>query len=298
MRIIIIGASGLIGSHLFSIAKATNQKVIGTYNGNPKKDLVQFNMLTESINTVIKDLNQNDTVFLLSAYSNPSWIYNNLKQARQLNLFATKRVIDDVFKAGARLVFMSSVEVFDGENGNYHEESFLNPLNEYGKMKHEIEKYLTQAEGNSCIIRTGWNVGWSLNQRCVVKLMYETLLKPNAKMAKDNIFSIIDVKDTAEGLFGIFKNLSVKKCHFASDPFIVRTELADMVISNSKYGNQMSYKPVLFSNIQYSEPRGRLNHLDNLFSKKFLKMKYTMPEEIIRKKVRLLDENFSKIQNV
>ncbi|MFC1559507.1 sugar nucleotide-binding protein [Candidatus Margulisiibacteriota bacterium] len=295
MRLIIIGASGLIGSRLYFIAKAEGMDVIGTYTNKEKKGMVKFDMLTGSIKSTVKDLGPDDTVFLLSAYSNPSWIFKNLKAARDLNVDATKRVIDEVLASGARLVFMSSVEVFDGKTGNYKEDAVPNPLNEYGKMKYEIEKYLNSAKGSSCIVRTGWNVGWTMESRCVINLTYDTLIKPNAKMAKDNMFSIIDVKDTAEGLFRLAKNPNIKKMHLASAPPVIRTELADSIIKYSKYGDSMKYKTVSWSDIKYTEARARLNQLDNSLSISLLGMKYTPPDDIIRRKVDLLDKNINMI---
>lgn len=289
MRLIIIGASGLIGNNLYAAARTAGREVIGTYHTVRKDGLVHYDMKSESLRSIVPDLTPRDVVYLLAAYSNPSWIYENQAPSRALNLLATKRVIDEVFEAGARLVFMSSVEVFDGKHGNYNEESVPRPLNLYGQMKFEIEDYLAKREGQSCVVRTGWNVGWTLQHRCVVKLTYETLMRPGARMAKDNTFSISDVRDTAEGLLRISENDSLRICHLASTPYIVRTDLASLIQSFSKYKDMMAYEVVSFSDIPYSEPRGQYNHLDNTLALSSLGMNFKPPEEIIRRKVKLLD---------
>jgi dTDP-4-dehydrorhamnose reductase len=290
MRIIIIGASGLIGRSLYNLAIREGQVVIGTYNSICENGLVQFNMLKESIRRLVPDLGRNDVVYLLSAYSNPSWIYENQTLARELNYNATKRLINDASAAGARVIFMSSVEVFDGDLGNYHELSIPNPLNLYGKMKYDIEQLLSEKCKKYCIVRTGWNVGWAKNHRCVIKMTYETLLKPNAKMAKNNCFSIIDVKDTARGLLLIGKNTTITTCHLASTPPILRADLANIIISTSKYKNFMSYEIVSFSEIPYSEARGRCNHLDNSLATSTLGMSFKSSAQIIQEKIAFLDQ--------
>lgn len=289
MRFIIVGASGLIGSSLYAVARTAGREVIGTYHSASRDSLVHYDMRAQSLRSVVPDLGSGDVVYLLAAYSSPSWIFENQALARNLNLVATKRVIDEVFDACARLIFMSSVEVFDGKYGNYNEESVPRPLNLYGQMKFEIEDYLAKSAGQSCVVRTSWNVGWTLQSRCVVKLTYETLMRPGARMAKDNTFSISDVSDTAEGLLRISQNDSLRLCHLASTPFIVRTELASLVKSFSKYGDMMAYEIVSFSDIQYSEPRGQYNQLDNTLALSTLGMNFKPPEEIIRQKVELLD---------
>ena len=49
MRIIIIGGSGLIGSHLFNLFKKNNKKVIATYYKKKTPKMTQYNMLKQKI---------------------------------------------------------------------------------------------------------------------------------------------------------------------------------------------------------------------------------------------------------
>ena len=58
MRIIIIGASGLIGYELFKLASATNRQVIGTYDTYKRDGLIHFNMIEKNWNHI------SDTVLL------------------------------------------------------------------------------------------------------------------------------------------------------------------------------------------------------------------------------------------
>ncbi len=289
MRLVIVGASGVIGFTLYNSAKVLGYNVIGTYNNKVREGLIKYDIRFDSLRAIVPDLGSNDIVYFLSAYTNPSWIYDNQAAAYSLNLDATKRSINEILETKARLVFMSSVEIFDGNQGNYNEQSTPNPLNLYGRMKYEIEKYLTQKKSISCIVRTGWNIGWGIEGRCVIKLTYKTLLRHGAKMAKDNIFSIIDVRDTARGLLKLGKKPSLKICHFASTQPVVRTELAELIMKFSKYKDLMAYQVGSFSDMPYSEPRGRRNHLDNSFAKSALKMNFNPVKEIVKQKVELLD---------
>ena len=134
-----------------------------------------------------------------------------------------------------------------------------------------------------------WNVGWNATHRCVISLTYETLLKPEAKMANDNTFSISDVEDTARGLLKISEHESLQLCHLASQPYIVRNDLAAQIQSLSKYGGKMGFEIVAFSEIPYSEPRAQYNQLDNSLAVSLLGMSFINSEEIIRQKVDLLD---------
>lgn len=289
-RLIIVGASGLIGREFFALAQRQGWEVIGTYCGRPHPDLTRFDLRSEPLSSVVPDLNANDVVCLLAAYSNPSWIFSHPEEAARLNLTATKGVIAEVHQVGGRLVFISSVEVFDGETGGYDESAPPKPLNLYGRMKHEIEGYLTDLGGRHTIVRTGWNVGWEGEHRCVVALTYETLLRPDARMAQDNTFSLIDVRDTAQGLLRLCDEEGLPICHLASAPPVRRLELAALIKATSRFGEEMAYEAVPFSAIPYSEPRGRSNHLDNRLARERLGLTFREPEAIIREKVAWLDQ--------
>jgi dTDP-4-dehydrorhamnose reductase len=160
-------------------------------------------------------------------------------------------------------------------------------------MKYEIERHVSQSGGRACIVRTGWNVGWNPSHRCVIKLTYDTLLAPNARMANDNTFSISDVRDTANGLLRLAQLPQLTKIHLASTPFLVRHTLADAIIARSALGARMSYQPTRFEEIPYTEPRARLNHLDNSLAVRELGLAFRPAEEIIRAKVELLDRSAS-----
>ena len=96
-------------------------------------------------------------------------------------------------------------------------------------LKLDIENYLRDEYSNHCIVRTGWNAGLNRKSRCVVELTFETLLKPDAKMAIDN-FSLADVNDTAEGLSKLIKKQDIKIIHLCSDDVISRIDLANTTI--------------------------------------------------------------------
>ncbi|NTV15391.1 MAG: sugar nucleotide-binding protein [Desulfobulbaceae bacterium] len=297
-RLIVVGASGLIGAHLYDLARSQKDLVvIGTCHNRLRPGLLAFDMLRERLDEMVPDLGGGDVVCLLAAYSNPSWIFANAALAACLNVTASKALIDVVTAKGARLVFMSSVEVFDGNLGNYTEEAVPAPLNLYGRMKLEIEEYLVAKAGNHCIVRTGWNVGMATDHRCVVALTYETLLRPAARMARDNFFSLIDVRDTAMGLLRICADETIAICHLASAPPICRLDLATMVKKKSRFALGMEFAEVAFADIAYTEPRGRLNHLNCDQAIARYGLTFRQPKEIVNDKVAVLDEALQAARN-
>lgn len=288
-NIFIVGASGLIGGALYNNLSDDDYNVIGTYSKNKEDNLVHFDMLKPDYK-IFNSLNSEDVVFIMTAYSNPNWISENKAEAKLLNLDKTCELIDALSKSNPKIVFMSSVEIFDGTKGSYIENDEPNPLNYYGELKLEVEKYLINNYSNHCIVRTGWNVGLNKKSRCVIQLTYETLLSPSAKMATDNFFSLAFVEDTAVGLTKLINNSSIKKIHLCSDNILKRTDLANMIIEYSNKSDNMKYIDCFFEDITYKEPRGRVNNLVNKLSIDLLKMNYLSVENIICKKVNYLDK--------
>tara|TARA_Y200000002_G_scaffold378203_1_gene385117 strand:+ start:143 stop:1024 length:882 start_codon:yes stop_codon:yes gene_type:complete len=287
---IVIGASGLIGGSLLNLLKEESSNAIGTYTAKKEPSLYYFDLITEDY-SIFKDINEGDIFYLLSAYSNPNWIAKNRDQAEDLNYKKTIKFINFLISKKAKILFMSSVEIFDGTKGDYKEDDSPNPLNYYGELKFQVEDYLAVNYDNYTIARTGWNVGLNEKSRCVVQLTYETLLNPGAKMATDNFFSLSSIRDTAEGLYKASKQKDLKKIHICSEKIINRKEMAQSVISNSKNGKKMNYEDCLFKEIPYSEPRGRVNDLNNNLSKELLKMNYVDADKLIIDKVKYIDAN-------
>lgn len=291
MKTIIIGSSGVIGYNLFLYLKKKQKHVIGTYNHTRKVRLKKFNIIKDKINKKIK-IFKDDKVIILTAISNPSKVFADSKASNKINILYTTKLIDDLKKTGCKIIFMSSIEVFDGTKGNYNENSKPNPLNLYGKQKLFVENYLKNNSKNFCILRTSFIVGSDPNQRCPVKLTYDTLLKPNAKMAKDNFFAITSVNDLTKVIYKVLFNKKFKDLqifHISSKEKVSRTELAKLVIKYSKKSYKMKFKKTLFKFINYSEPRGRRNNLISI-NREINKYKYENAKSVIKKKVRIIDK--------
>jgi dTDP-4-dehydrorhamnose reductase len=291
MKIFLIGASGSIGWPLFNFLKKKNFKVIGTYNNNFKKKLLKFK-ISNSLSKLSNNINHEDVFVLLAAETNVSWVRKNPKKSFKINSYQTIKLIKKISKFGSKIIYFSSAEIFDGKKGYYKESSLGNPINVYGKTKNEVEKFLLKSKSiNYKIVRTGRNVNMSLKYSCMIQDTYNTLLNAKAKMAVDNLFTITHANDLIKGILKLLKYKGREKIyHICSNTVISRTNLAEMIIKNSIYGNLMRYKTVKFENILYKEPRAAKNNLSSKLTIKKLKIIFKKPEIIVREKVKLLDK--------
>ena len=286
MKIFIIGASGLIGRTLFSkLEKKFN--VFGTYNSNKvNKKFIKFNIAKDNIDKLSKKITKDDIFIILSAYTNPTWISKNKKKSKQINLLGTKKLIDQITSYKSKIIFMSSVEVFNGKKKFFTEKDKPDPLNFYGKAKYEIEKYIQKKSKKYLILRTSWKSDDVIHGRCVIELTYQTIKKGDAKMAKDNLFSITHVKDTCEIIKKhIFSENKI--LHVANSKKISRSILARKIKNISKL--KMSFKIVNFFEIKFTEPRAKNSLLKSLdhYIKNF---NFKNIDNLIKKKIKVIEK--------
>ena len=52
----------------------------------------------------------------------------------------------------------------------------------------------------------------------------------------------------------------------------------------------MNYKKVKFSDINYPEPRARLNDLSSLYTNKLLNLRYRPIEQLVREKITIIEK--------
>ena len=292
MNVYIIGSSGAIGFSLFKFLKK-KIKVTGTYNKNKKPGLIHFALGNRtSENQLLKKIDSNDIVFFLSSFTEVAWVYKNKKKSTRLNFYLTKKLLSKLIQKNVKIFYFSSAEVFNGEKGYYKENSKINPVNFYGKLKFRIEEFLKKKKYKRIhIVRLGRIIDMTKNYRCMIQDCYKTLLTKNAKMAYDNLFTITHQKDFNKAILKVIKKKKLPKVlHICSGHVLSRIRFADIIIKASTKSNRMKYKPCRFKEINYNEKRARKNNLNSSFTSKLLNIKYTKPEKIIKEKIKLIEQ--------
>ncbi len=157
-KIFITGISGLLGS---SIARNISKDidVAGCYLNNDvvfsnknvhiiKLDLLNYEKSYEEISKFSPDM-----IIHCIAMTNVDYAETHKEECRALNVKTTENVVKIAESLDAKLVYVSTDSVFDGEKGNYSETDKTNPLNIYAKEKLAGENIVKKYK-NSTIIRT------------------------------------------------------------------------------------------------------------------------------------------------
>jgi len=167
MRIFITGVSGLFGLNAALVLGDKGHEVWGSYLTHPVElpggRAVRLDV-REGVEVlrVFRDIKP-EVVIHAAALTNVDACEENPAMARELNVDATRAVVKAVadFDVRARLVYLSTDQVFDGTTQFATERTRPNPINEYGRTKlHSEDVVASEASGGAfLIIRTNF-FGW------------------------------------------------------------------------------------------------------------------------------------------
>ena len=168
-KILIIGASGLVGSTVANYASKNydlhlvNNKTDFSLQNFPvsKIDLIKNQ---SDILELIKDYRP-DFVVHAVAYPSVDFCESNKQMADILHVKITDDIAKTCSNIGSRIIYFSTDAVFDGKlSRKYTENDLPNPINHYGKTKLNAEKILLENDTN-IVLRTTVIYGWHAKSR-------------------------------------------------------------------------------------------------------------------------------------
>jgi dTDP-4-dehydrorhamnose reductase len=229
MRILVTGASGLLGLNL-ALEAAKQHTVFGTVNSNPIKtkvfEVLQANLLDPSALDRVLTYANPDWVIHCAALANLEACEANPALAKQLNTDLPEKLAILVARGGARLLHVSTDAVFDGQQGDYTEDDEPNPLSIYAQTKLDSEQAVAAANSEAIIARVNL-FGWSLSgKRSLAEFFYYNLeAGKRVKGFTDVYFCPLLANDLANiflemletglnGLYHVVSSECITKYHF------------------------------------------------------------------------------------
>src|ERR1044071_10037181 len=129
MRVLVIGASGLIGSHLWRIARAADHDVIGTYREFALPGLVPGDCANELQVAGLIQAHQPDAVVYTAGMTGADACEDDPTRAFAENAYQPESLARLCETGGIHFSYISTSYVFDGKAGPYSEEARPNPIN-------------------------------------------------------------------------------------------------------------------------------------------------------------------------
>lgn len=289
MNLLIIGASGFIGSHIFRHAQNGGIKVIGTRFSSSKQNLITFDLSKDSIGTILPgDFLSAETpayAVICSAITKIDLCAKDKESSYNFNVRHTIRLIEELAKKGIQIVYLSSEAVYEGDIGYYCEKDPPTPINEYGRQKVEVEKYLLLHHPDSLIFRLSVTVGDSPSEPHLFSDWSKLIQRRKPIVCiKGQIFSPTFVDDVACGiLLGLKNNLS-GLYHLSNKEFFARDELARQFVYlfNRHLGKTgAEVVSIAESEFGFLDRRQLKTYLDNSLFEKATKMRFTSMREVM-----------------
>jgi dTDP-4-dehydrorhamnose reductase len=154
-RLLIIGASGLVGSRLSKLAE-NRYEVFGTYFTHPMTGPNLFPLDTRDRPSVVKLIEKVKPAFVVDTHSlnNVDYCEVHRDEAWDTNVGGSRNVAEAAKQFGSKYVFLSTDYVFDGRKLKYTEKDKPHPLCYFAMTRVVTEQMLEAFDMNYLVART------------------------------------------------------------------------------------------------------------------------------------------------
>lgn len=251
MRIVVTGANGQLGKEIAK--QGSSHELILT-------DYDTLNITDSSAVAAFMKVIKPEAVIHCAAYTNVDGAESDYDGAFRVNVVGAQNIAAGCLETGARMVYVSTDYVFDGQKQQpYREFDSVNPQSVYGITKWQGEEIVRQILGRHYIIRTAWLYGEGNN---FVRTMLGLAAKNNTlRVVNDQIGTPTSTVDLAKSIFALLASDAYGTYHGTCQGQCSWYEFACEIFRQA--GKQVEVLPVTTS--EFPRPARRPAHsvLDN-----------------------------------
>jgi dTDP-4-dehydrorhamnose reductase len=233
MRILVTGASGLLGLNL-CLEEVKEHDIYGIVHQTQLAN-VPFTLIGQDLtkkNTLSKIFNQTkpELVVNCAAMANLDQCEKHPILAAKINSEVPGYLAKNCAERVIPFIHISTDAVFDGEKGNYKETDVPNPLSIYAKTKLEGEKRVLDANPSALIARVNF-FGFSVTGRRSLAEFFLRNLISNKRVYGfiDILFSPMYVNDLIDTLFKMVKNKLTGIYHVVSSNHLSKYDFGMLI---------------------------------------------------------------------
>lgn len=234
MRIFISGASGLVGSNCLSWFIKQGADAIGSYFSYQTSNTVFFDTLhLDNSNNFNLNEFQPQIIVHCGALTHVDYCEDHVEESYEKTVVSTRNLLQLAEKYQAKLVYLSTDYVFDGEQGPYVETDAVNPLSIYAKHKLEAEREVMLHHPDHLVLRITNVYGHEARNKNFVSRIIEQCQNNQAltlKLPKDQYATPVNALDVAKAMWLLLQDNRSGVFHIASTDFMNRVELAMTVL--------------------------------------------------------------------
>ena len=260
MNLLILGASGLVGGNALTyFGQFAAHSVRGTHFSYPTESTCYFNTanLNDPANAAVLADFCPDVIMHCGALTHVDYCEAHPDESYQKTVDSTRNVLVLAQRFDAKVVYISTDYVFNGENGPYAEDSPTEPVCVYGRHKLTAEQ-LVQNSGLPFIILRITNV-YGSEQRAknfVARLLHQMHggESINASLPADQYATPINALDIARATDQLLAHSHTGIYHLASTDYLNRFQLADRIVSKFGY-EKATLVPITTASLAQPAPR-------------------------------------------
>jgi len=235
-NIVITGITGLLGSTL----KKVLQQQYNVYD-------IEVDIADSEAVKNYKIQGNIDWVIHTAAMTNVNQCEKEQQLCREVNVDGTKNVRDLAQKYGAKLLYISTVSVFSGEEGNYKETDAPSPKNFYNVTKHEGEKAVLSYE-KGLVLRIniiGVHPDGSRGQNFFEWLVDSVKANKDMKLFTDAMVNPLSNWTIAEFIENIIEKEPPERIlHVGSSTVLSKADIGKIVMEKFKYSGRVEYASI------------------------------------------------------
>ena len=231
--ILVTGCSGLLGSKIikqgFREFKCFGADVVTPKNINNDYEFYSLDIADKDKTIELIEKLRPYAVIHPAALTNVDYCEEHPEDAYKINAKGTENVAMACEKVGAKLIYVSTDFVFDGEKGLYKETDPINPVSVYGQTKYKGEKLIENINIDYCIARTSVLYGWHKNFNFVTWIIGELKNNNKINIVTDQYTSPTYADNLAEVLLTMVRKDIKGTFHTAGSERIGRLEFAEKI---------------------------------------------------------------------
>jgi len=286
MKLFILGGSSFIGNEFVKKASFSNEVFITYHRHSLIKEnfsSIQFSF-PENFELLKKTIisEKPDVIINFIANTNLDYCENFKENVYELNVIFTDKICKLCNEINSKLIHISSDYVFDGKNGDYHENDQTNPVNYYGYTK-QLSEEIVLSYSKNVVIRTSSVYDLKLKMN-FLKFVLEKLNKNEKVFAFDDVFTTpVLIDELIESILKVAASEKSGIFHISGDECISRFEFAQIIAKKLGFSDEL----IIPTHVQDVESK-ILRPLNSCLSNKKIK-------ELFNMKFSKLDENLEKI---
>lgn len=281
MKYFITGGSGLLGERLAAVSN-DNDELTLVHNSNPSENTIKCDITNEKeVKSAVEKENP-DVIIHCAAMTNVDLCEDERKMAYSVNGDGTGFLAKAAHDINAKIIYVSTDFVFDGERGYYKEDEKVNPLGIYAKSKYDGEVQLAKYCDDWAIARVSVLYGWHSRLNFTTWVIEQLRQKNEINIVTDQINSPTLADNAAEAIFKIAQKNKNGIFHTAGNDAINRFDFTRKIADAFDLDDSL-INPTTSSQFIQKAPRPRDSSLNVNKVEKELNMKMETCSESLKR---------------